>query len=178
MLLLYVQIVSGLTGSMAIKRKSKDLAEEKKALVMRRGDLSAHVATLTPEEFVARTPEELRRLSVKGYHAYRELCREQTGLAMAMLSQVVLDSLHTTDIALKGLGLKAANILIEHGWGRPVQAVAVAEVKTENNEIVALSREKLEAIARAVMPEAVAEAESANENGVVELAEDDFEPYT
>lgn len=121
--------------------------------------LSAHVAVLAkerPELFDASVSAEERKDLIKqgGYVAFRTLCRSHTALALETLVSACKATNSETGAADYSTRVKAANLLLEHGWGKAVQAVAVADAREEESkEIVTLSKEKLEAIARAVLPE-------------------------
>lgn len=123
----------------------------------------AQLAESNPAAFVAGSPTSLYRAPANTMYEYRALMRSRTEIALGALEKVIIDAQTSEDIALRGLAVKAANIILDHGWGKPVQAVAVAEVKDDNKEVIALSKEKLEAIARAVIPEEIENGESSGD---------------
>lgn len=142
------------------KKKQKEAAGKKgrqpaRGKITRGSLLSAHIAAFAAEKpglFVAGVPTSLTQSAHGGYAIFRELCRTHTELAI----QTLASALSATRVSESGIEsadfsvrVKAAQILLEHGWGRPVQAVAVKEEKAEtqgSNIISALSNEKLEEV--------------------------------
>lgn len=88
-----------------------------------------------------------------GYLKFRALCGSYCEEALAALVEA---------LGKKGERVPAAKLILEYAFGKAPQYVELNQTQRKEKEVIALSKEKLEAIARAVLPE---ETESESENG-------------